>query len=235
MSATLADRAFELQLARQWGIVVGMDEVGRGALAGPVCVGAVAVNADLPDAPAGIADSKLLSAAKRESLHGPVQQWALASAVGSASAAEIDEHGLTAALRMAGVRALDQVAWQLRAAGAPKPGVVLLDGSHDWLTPPQPSLWEETQPAAVGMPVITRVKADRDCVAVAAASVLAKVQRDTFMEQLEDPGYDWCHNKGYGAARHLQGLALLGPSDWHRQTWRLPGVAASKESASGGD
>ena len=89
--------------------------------------------------------------------------------------------------------------------------VVLLDGSHDWLTP------------ALGSPppVRTRVKADRDCASVAAASVLAKVHRDRLMiaADAEHPGYAWASNKGYGSAAHYAGLSELGPSPLHRVTW----------------
>ncbi len=107
-------------------LVAGMDEVGRGALAGPVSVGVVVVDLDVPTAPAGVRDSKLLAPAAREVLVPRLRRWARAWAVGHAEPAEIDAYGILAALRLAGRRAL---------AGLPvRPGCVLLDGNYDWLT-----------------------------------------------------------------------------------------------------
>lgn len=117
-------------------LVGGMDEVGRGALAGPVTVGLAVVGAATPeDFPAGLADSKLLSARRREDLVGPCQQWLEDWALGSSTPGEIDAHGIVGALRLAGLRALAQV-----AARGHLPDVVLLDGSADWLSQPREDL-----------------------------------------------------------------------------------------------
>lgn len=117
-------------------LVGGMDEVGRGALAGPVTVGLAVVGAATPEAfPAGLADSKLLSARRREELVGPCRQWLEDWALGSSTPGEIDAHGIVGALRLAGLRALAQV-----AARGHLPDVVVLDGSADWLSRPHEDL-----------------------------------------------------------------------------------------------
>ncbi len=204
--------------------LAGMDEVGRGALAGPVSVGVVLVDARTRTAPAGVRDSKLLTPAARQALVSPLRRWALAWAVGHAEPDEIDRVGIIAALRLAGQRALAQL--------PQRPPCVLLDGSHDWLTPPvePPALFDlET---AIGPPetgngaprVRTLVKADLRCAAVAAASVLAKVERDAIMvaRAADHPGYGWELNKGYSAPEHMDALRRLGPCRQHRVSWRLP-------------
>lgn len=189
-------------------VVAGMDEVGRGALAGPVSVGVVAVDLATRTGPKGVADSKLLSPAARTALLPALHRWGVARAVGHATAAEIDEVGIIAALRLAGRRALTALEVEV--------DVVLLDGSHDWLGP-----------STGGPAVRTKVKADRTCASVAAASVLAKCERDALMVALatEHPGYGWAENKGYGAPEHLAALRGSGPSPLHRRSWRLPGTA----------
>lgn len=212
----------EKSLLRQGhGVVAGCDEVGRGALSGPVTVAVVTVDHVTGRVPIGLADSKLLSAQRRESLVPKVTRWSHAHAIGSAGPAEIDAFGIIVALRLAALRAL---------AGLPvAPDVVLLDGSHDWLsaTSHQPELFVDDPPwPAVPVPtVITRVKADLHCASVAAASVLAKTHRDAHMRSLADryPAFDWQNNKGYASAHHLASLDELGPCDQHRQSWRLPG------------
>lgn len=217
MSLT-ATTEFELELSRH-GLVVGMDEVGRGSLAGPVAVGACVSPGTEPSCV--LADSKYLSAKAREKTVKDAAKWAWPCAVGMASAAEVDARGITGALRLAGLRALKILANEGALAN-----VVLLDGSHDWLTPKPDLLSLDTSDedafVAVGSPrVVTRVKADATCSVVAAASILAKVVRDHLMQTLPDPGYDWAHNKGYASAGHREALARLGISAYHRQTWRL--------------
>ncbi len=203
-----ATRDFELELlASGASLVIGMDEVGRGAIAGPVYVGVCVVTDQTPDSPAGLRDSKLLSAPRREALAPLVRDWAIV-ACGSASAAEIDEHGISACLGLAGKRALIA----LHDAGVQVgEAVVVLDGSHNWLTPALPS----------PLRVITRTKADRDCAVVAGASVVAKVERDTVMVSLDAdlPAYGWAGNKGYGSAGHFDAIAEHGATDHHRRTW----------------
>jgi len=188
--------------------VIGVDEVGRGALAGPVAVGMVVIGTQMPAHPERLRDSKLLSEAVREELAPLCAGWGLFSAVGEASPAEIDEHGIIAALGLAGWRALGA----LRAAGAPlDEASVLLDGNHDYLNPVR----------GTRMAVTTRIKGDMTCASVAAASVIAKVHRDRFMVGLHDvfPAYGWASNKGYAAPAHLAAIAELGPCDHHRRTW----------------
>jgi ribonuclease HII len=170
----------------------------------------------------GVRDSKLLSPAERERLEPLVRKWSVASAVGHASAAEIDALGIIAALRLAGTRA-----WLDVLAAGITPDIVLLDGSHNWLSPAeQPSLFDE--PAGdVGChaPVHTRVKADLQCLSVAAASVIAKVERDQQMRQLhaEFPDFGWDINKGYATSLHRDVLRAAGPTPYHRVSWRLLG------------
>ncbi|TFC83847.1 ribonuclease HII [Cryobacterium cheniae] len=188
--------------------VIGVDEVGRGALAGPVGVGVAVVNASARAFPAGLRDSKMLSEPRRELLAPLAAAWALHSAVGLASPLEVDRLGIIAALGLAGKRALAQ----LYAAGVDITGaVVLLDGNDDWLN------------KALGTPlnVVTRVRADQDCASVAAASVIAKVHRDALMIEADaaTPGYEWAGNKGYGSPAHMAAIALLGPALLHRKSW----------------
>lgn len=198
-----------------------MDEVGRGALAGPVSVGVAVVGETTGRHPRALRDSKLLSAAVREELCEPIRRWCTGAAVGHASPDEIDAIGIIAALRLAGTRALGSLATQGLV-----PDVVVLDGIHDWLTPPaQEDLFAlAADDAAPAVPVHTQVKGDLTCAVVAAASVLAKCERDAMMVELdaEHPAYGWATNKGYGAAGHVDALRRLGPSPLHRRSWRLP-------------
>jgi ribonuclease HII len=134
-----------------------------------------------------------------------------------ASAHEIDEIGIMAALRLAGQRAL--------AAVPLAPDHVLLDGNHDYISEPeQPALFGQLSPLCTVPPVTTMVKADVRCAGVAAASILAKTARDLLLVELHDqhPEYGWADNKGYGAPDHLEALARLGPTPHHRVSWRLP-------------
>jgi ribonuclease HII len=219
------------------GVVVGMDEVGRGALAGPVMVGAVAVDVSTRTCPQGVADSKLLSAAARERLLPALGRWGVARAVGSAGPDEVDRLGILAALRLAGRRAV--------AALDVPVDVVLLDGSHDWLsTPAELDLFEEDGPGDDDAPdpwsriaVRTRVKADQRCASVAAASILAKCRRDALMVELahEHPDFGWQENKGYGSADHVEALRRLGPTALHRRSWRLPTAGDVPTGGAGAD
>ena len=133
---TRPDRSLEKALLETYDCVGGLDEVGRGALAGPVSVGlAIVARRTDDDFPEGLADSKQLTARARTVLIEPVRGWLVDHAVAHASPAEIDEHGIVGALRVAGLRALQQVADRGHA-----PGVIILDGVADWLTAPQPDL-----------------------------------------------------------------------------------------------
>ncbi len=210
-------------------VLAGMDEVGRGALAGPVSVGVVVIDETCRSAPQGVKDSKLLTPAHRERMVRPIRRWARAYAVGHASPAEIDEIGIMGGLRLAGTRALTAVAEQGLV-----PDLVILDGNHDWLTPPDELgllayADERTGPSVP--PVRTMVKADLRCSSVAAASVLAKVERDAMMVALDPdhPAYGWALNKGYAAPEHMLALEVHGPCVQHRRSWRLPGVVELME------
>ena len=236
MTEGMATRRPSLKLERElqragYRLVAGMDEVGRGALAGPVSVGVVVVDEVCRSAPVGVRDSKLLSHQVRERLVPRIRGWATAHAVGHASPGEIDRFGIMVALRMAGTRAL--------AALPVIPDVIILDGSYDWLTDPgRVGLLGLVEgpgpvPGVTCSPVRTRVKADLSCSSVAAASVLAKVERDAMMVALaaEVPGYAWELNKGYSAPEHLAALAARGPNSHHRRSWRLPGVGRVADTA----
>lgn len=211
MTVPTLDR--ERALLAQAPLVIGCDEVGRGAVAGPVAVGVAAVStveAEDVLVPVGLRDSKLLSPGRREVLAPLARQWLLASAVGLASADEVEAQGIVPALGLAAFRALAE----LHRAGLALTGaVVLLDGTHDWLS--------RALPAGTGVRVVTRVKADRDCATVAAASVIAKVHRDALMTSAHEtaPHYGWDRNKGYGSAAHAAALAVHGPHPLHRLSW----------------
>lgn len=206
--------------------VLCIDEVGRGALAGPAAAGVVVIDATVRRPLDGVRDSKLLRPEARDALVPRIERWAVACAVGHARADEVDAFGINAALRLAAHRAIATL--PVRA------DVVLLDGVHDWVTPPAQSDLLAPPPVMaadggeVTIPrVVTRVKADLTCSGVAAASVLAKVWRDAWMVELADrhPGYDWQLNKGYASPAHLDALGRLGPCTEHRRSWNLPGVA----------
>ena len=181
-------------------VVVGIDEVGRGAWAGPVTVGAVV---PAPEHLRGIRDSKQLTRDERERAACDVHEWAVAIGVGHATHLECDELGMTAALRAAAHRALDQL-----AAQGYEPDRVILDGNHDYL--------------ALGRQRVTTViKGDASVLAVAAASCVAKVTRDALMREEADhyPPYDFESNVGYPAPVHKAALRGYGPSAIHRRTW----------------
>lgn len=203
--------------------VVGVDEVGRGAIAGPVMVGAFAyvceVGADgcvaEPELPAGIRDSKLVSPKKRESLFAELSAGHWTATVGQSSAAEIDEHGIMWALGVAAARACGPVLERLSMAGVSCAGLIL-DGNVDYAS-------GALRRAGWKVPVEVRIKGDQDCVSAAAASVLAKVTRDRHMLALHEHAqeYGWASNKGYGSAQHRGALAALGLHPEHRASWNL--------------
>ncbi|MEW1698933.1 ribonuclease HII [Streptomyces sp. NPDC093249] len=181
-------------------IVAGVDEVGRGAWAGPVTVCAAVTGLRRP--PEGLTDSKLITPRRRTALAAELERWVTAYALGDASPQEIDQLGMTAALRLAAVRALE---------GLPvRPDAVILDGKHDYLGGP----WK----------VRTVIKGDQSCIAVAAASVIAKVRRDTVMAELgagteEYAAYAFGANAGYPSPVHKAALEELGPTAQHRLSW----------------
>lgn len=204
-------------------LLAGMDEVGRGALAGPVSVGVVVIDETCRSAPQGVRDSKLLQPHVRESMVPRIRRWATAYAVGHASPAEIDDIGIIAALRLAGRRAL--------ASLDVVPDLVILDGNHDWLTAPdEVGLLAFADDEVHTPPVTTMIKADLRCSSVASASVLAKVERDRIMVGLaaEHAAYAWELNKGYAAPEHLDALREHGACELHRRSWRLPGTGTDE-------
>lgn len=190
--------------------VIGIDEAGRGAIAGPVAVGAHVVLRGTTQFPAGLRDSKLLSEARREWLFPSVESWGVGS-VGFGAAHDIDARGISRVLAEAGREALLGIHTQGIDV---KRCLIIVDGSHDWLSP------------ALQHPlnVVTRVGADRLHASVAAASMRAKVLRDRLMLHAHDtePGYAWNSNKGYGAKAHYEGIAVHGLSPLHRATWIAP-------------
>jgi ribonuclease HII len=201
-------------------IVLACDEVGRGALAGPVAVGLVLIDASVRRMPAGLRDSKLMTEPRREAMAPRAGAWVRAWAVGEATAAEIDELGIMACLGLAGARAFAALSESETAAGTAgdlADAPLLLDGNHDWLSR---SIENRVR-------VTTRIKADRDCASVAAASVLAKVHRDRGMHRAhaEIPLYAWNENKGYSSRAHFAAIAEHGPSVLHRRTWLKEPVA----------
>jgi ribonuclease HII len=175
--------------------VAGVDEVGRGALAGPVTAGACVFERDVLIE--GLDDSKKLTPIARERLHFEIEQRAVAVAVGHAQPDEIDALGIGQALVLAMRRALDALDLQV--------GHVLVDGRH----------------VELGRPTTAIVKGDSTVRAIAAAAVYAKVTRDRLMCELAEsfPGYGFDHNKGYGSADHLEAIALRGPCPVHRMSF----------------
>jgi len=189
-------------------VIIAMDEVGRGALAGPVSVSAAVFVADLGEAPEGVKDSKLVSEKKRGPLAHEVAQWLPAVVVGESTLQEVDQVGITRALGRAGARALGQLSRWLDDAHRP---VVLLDGHHNWLS----------THLDYSIRVVTQVKADRDCLSVAASSLVAKVTRDRYMVEVDPqfPHYGFASNKGYGSTAHMAAIDQFGPCPIHRMSW----------------
>ena len=176
--------------------IAGVDEVGRGPLAGDVVAAAVILDPARPIE--GLRDSKKLSESRREALAELIRQRATAWAVGRASVAEIDELNILQASLLAMERAV--------AALSPQPGYVLVDGNRlpRWAYPSEPV-----------------VKGDDRVPAIAAASILAKVQRDGELIALEQayPGYGFAAHKGYPTAAHLEALRTLGVTPVHRRSY----------------
>ena len=214
---TLPDLSIESSLVQGSGLVAGMDEVGRGALAGPVTVGVVAVRIPDDGTHPAVQDSKALAPARRAALVGEIGAWAAGAAVGHAAPAEIDRYGLSTALGLAGRRAWHALIAQLDGAVP----VLLLDGRDDWLTrtPDEVCTGLCPRPDRIHL----KVKADALCASVAAASILAKVERDQIMVELDAafPDYGWVGNKGYGAEGHRRALVERGITEHHRRSWRL--------------
>jgi ribonuclease HII len=183
-------------------VVAGLDEVGRGALAGPLTAAAVVLSAS--PRIEGLDDSKKLTPARREELAEVIRDKAVAVSVAHISAGELDSMGMTAALRQV-------MRWALEGLGL-VPDHVLLDGL----------------PLGVVENETAIVKGDGSVAAIAAASIVAKVTRDALMVSFaaEHPEYGFEHNKGYGSADHLEALARLGMSPLHRRSFTPGGGTA---------
>lgn len=177
-------------------LVAGIDEVGRGAWAGPLTIGAVVIPKDRRIYK--IRDSKQLTEDEREAMFDRIVDWVDQWSIGHASPAECDRLGMSAAQKLAARRALDGLSTPVDH--------VLVDGSWDFIE---------------DEPVTTIVKGDQKSLSIAAASILAKVTRDRMMRSLADelPWYAFDSNKGYPCPRHQAAMHLLGPSTQHRTSW----------------
>jgi ribonuclease HII len=196
MAAPIPDFSFEsAALAMGATFVVGVDEVGRGPLAGPVT--ACAVRLDPARIPDGLRDSKVLTAARRERLHDQILAMASVS-VAHATVEEIDTLNILRASHLA----------MERAVAALFADHALIDGN--------------LIPRALTCPATAIIKGDARCLSIAAASIVAKVTRDRIMVDLaqQHPGYGWEANAGYPTKAHLQALLNLGLTPWHRRSFR---------------
>ena len=178
-------------------LIAGVDEAGRGPLAGPVIAAAVILDPAQPVD--GLADSKLLSEKKRLTLYHTIRQKALAWSVAEANVDEIDQLNILQATLLAMTRAIHQLSI--------RPNLVLIDGNQS------PALSIRTQ---------TIVQGDRKIPAISAASIIAKVHRDTMMNDYarEYPGFSFDRHKGYGTRQHLAELAEYGPLVIHRKSFK---------------
>ena len=199
------DTIFESELWKS-GIqyIAGLDEAGRGALAGPVSVGAVILPNDkslLSSNLSGARDSKQMTPRMRDTLAPLIRKVALAWAVGFATSEEIDMQGIVRATRLAAIRALHQFTIN--------PQYLLTDFR---LELPQLEIAQ-----------MSLVKGDARCLSIACASILAKTERDALMRELDSqyPGYGLGKHKGYGTQAHRSALMQLGLSEIHRKTFRL--------------
>ena len=176
--------------------ICGVDEAGRGPLAGPVCAAAVILPPHLQIP--GLTDSKKLTEKKRRELFPIIQEQAIAYGIGFADEQEIDELNILQATFLAMERALSGL--------GVKPELVLIDGNRE---------------KDFGLPVKTVVKGDSLSANIAAASILAKVSRDDVMLQMEEryPGYGFAVHKGYGTKAHYEALRAQGPCPIHRMTF----------------
>ncbi|MBV1778736.1 ribonuclease HII [Paeniglutamicibacter sp. ABSL32-1] len=242
MASTPPTLQHELALAAAGGhrFIGAADEVGRGSLAGPVSVGYVVIDPATATELPGVRDSKLVPDALRHELVPAIKDWAAAWGVGHASAAEIDALGLVPALRLAGLRAATA------AHRGQEADAVLLDGNLDWLSATsQPTLLDSLVPGfgdpedidGLLIPVHTLIKGDLLALSIAAASILAKVERDDLMDGYDRtyPAYGWIRNKGYGTAAHRAGIAEHGACEYHRKTWQLTPKSPGVNIESGGE
>ncbi len=197
--------------------IVGIDEVGKGSWAGPLVVGIAMLSREMvfSDEPAvllgGVRDSKQLSEMQREEMFDHVAANCLRWSIGAASALECDQLGMVAAQRLAtarGFAALAGVSVDVASVDVASVDAAIVDGRWDFVAPH-------------AREVMLEVKADADCVSVAAASVLAKVSRDRMMRTLagDYPQWHFDTNKGYPCPKHRAALQGYGPSAIHRTSW----------------
>jgi ribonuclease HII len=206
------DLRFERGLLHEGNALVGgVDEVGRGAWAGPLVVGIVVV--DEGTAPLkGVRDSKQLRPRDRTRLAEEIKEWCQGWSLGSTSAGEIDEHGLSCALRLAARRALDAL--------DRLPDALLIDGGYDFIGDRADEIASPL--VADNRPTThTLVRGDQRSSTIASASILAKVARDEEMVRLAEstPDYGFEMHKGYGTALHREAVAACGVTAHHRRTW----------------
>jgi ribonuclease HII len=198
------DLSHEKKLWLSWQYVAGLDEAGRGALAGPVCVGSVILphgNSLLLRTLSGVRDSKQLTPRKRSQLAPHIREVALSWSVGFSQAEEIDALGIVSATRLAASRALE-----------------------DMTIPPDFLLTDfRLELPELDLPQAALVKGDQLSLSIAAASILAKVARDEWMIGLDIqyPQYGFVCHKGYGSLAHRAAIAQLGFSPVHRKTFHL--------------
>jgi ribonuclease HII len=193
--------------------VAGIDEVGRGAWAGPVSVGVAVTPVGTPW-PDGLRDSKQVPEEDREILFPLVADWCVDWSVGHAGHDECDRWGMTIALRLAAHRAV--------AGLSVSPDVLLLDGIFDYITHPEDGELQGIEAELVAVPPVkTILGGDGCCTAIAAASILAKVTRDRMMRELSGnfPAFDFHHNKGYPTPVHRTALSGCGLTSIHRRSW----------------
>lgn len=195
--------------------LIGIDEVGRGAIAGPVAVGAFAVDLSKLNEnsiPPKLKDSKLMTEKARNEVFLELENRSPGYAVGYVEAKVIDEQGIVWSLANAAVDALKKLAelHEIKQAMAENQVAILLDGTHNWL-----------ESVVSRIPITVRPKADRDCFSVSAAAVLAKVSRDRLMVQLAEsyPHFGLDGHKGYASAAHIAAIREHGPSEIHRVSW----------------
>lgn len=177
-------------------LICGLDEAGRGPLAGPVCAAAVILPRGL-EIP-GLNDSKKLSEKKREALFEPIRAAAIAYGIAFASVEEIEKLNILGATFLAMNRAITQL--------NPKPELALIDGNRN---------------SGISLPSRCVVKGDSRCADIAAASVLAKVTRDRYMTEMAEryPQYHFEQHKGYGTKQHYEAIRRYGPCPIHRPSF----------------
>lgn len=207
--AEMKTREDELR-AEGYRYIAGIDEVGRGPLAGPVYAACVILPEDFDVT--GINDSKKLSAKKREELSDIIKERAVAWGIGIADNNEIDEINILEATKNAMKRAIASVRDMLAERG-------LLSAEGE--AHAQDMLLIDAVKLDAGMPSESIIKGDEKCLCIAAASIVAKVARDSFMTEMDSvyPGYDFAGNKGYGTAKHYEGLRAFGKTPIHRKTF----------------